>query len=579
MSPTMGEDIVGTADTSLRTHGVFFLCGIAPSWILVDGIFAQIYTFDRSQPEGLALATYLGALSASVNTVVVPAYDAAQRWLQWPMRRWVQVIAYVQIGACAIAAAAWPLQIGGYSIVLYLVMLVASFAGNGQQLVLLPWLADDCDNKRIAMAMAGGQTGVLIAAGFSILQTTVDSLSNPSYCFVFIGLMLIASSFAIRETVAFTTALKDDTQSAARLATVGNEEKSEPTKEATGLEETSATAHQVVQSSSINPLQTVDEAALPSDALPNVTACDEQEHRSTQNDSPVRDADETGASIHQEAQLSAVNPLQIRDDAVHSPNGTPIVTASDEEKQSCNWSCCAAPFLAFRDGSEPWRREMNAIAWSNAYLQLVAWVFMRSTLPYTFKAVRPRSAGKDGGTYLSIAVNLSLVSCFIGAILANRQQSSVNLTMVNLLSTFSFGLIGLCALLVRPPADTPAYTIAAILAAVVVRGLDGYCSPIFYRTCTCTSLSKCLSVRRSCSCAIEFFRTRSPSRCARDMRRDGRCLDHAWSRSPFWLGFHTVFVTNFCSYFAAVRHFAKRRGAQSTCLCERYSIYCCLWNG
>ena len=59
----------------------FALLGLGPSWMLMDGVFCQLATFDRTQPEGLALATYLGAVSALANTVVVPAHAAAQRKL------------------------------------------------------------------------------------------------------------------------------------------------------------------------------------------------------------------------------------------------------------------------------------------------------------------------------------------------------------------------------------------------------------------------------------------------------------------------------------------------------------------
>ena len=34
-----------------------FAIGVGPSWMLMDGLFAQLAIFDRTQPEGLALAT------------------------------------------------------------------------------------------------------------------------------------------------------------------------------------------------------------------------------------------------------------------------------------------------------------------------------------------------------------------------------------------------------------------------------------------------------------------------------------------------------------------------------------------
>ena len=32
--------------------------GLGPSWLLLDGLFAEVALFDRTQPEGLALATW-----------------------------------------------------------------------------------------------------------------------------------------------------------------------------------------------------------------------------------------------------------------------------------------------------------------------------------------------------------------------------------------------------------------------------------------------------------------------------------------------------------------------------------------
>ena len=53
--------------------------GLGPSWMLLDGLFAEVALFDRTQPEGLALATYLTAVSAVANTIVVPGHAVVQR--------------------------------------------------------------------------------------------------------------------------------------------------------------------------------------------------------------------------------------------------------------------------------------------------------------------------------------------------------------------------------------------------------------------------------------------------------------------------------------------------------------------
>ena len=46
--------------------------------MLLDGVFSELAIFDRTQPEGLALATYLTAVSALANTIAVPGHAAAR---------------------------------------------------------------------------------------------------------------------------------------------------------------------------------------------------------------------------------------------------------------------------------------------------------------------------------------------------------------------------------------------------------------------------------------------------------------------------------------------------------------------
>lgn len=344
----------------------FCVVGLSSSWMLIDGVFAQIATLDRTQPEGLALATYLGAVVSLINTFVVPLFARTQRWLRWPMKRWMLVIAYAQLAACCIGAAAWHTRVGGCSIVLYALVLVGCVAGNSQQLVLVPWLAGQCNAKRIPMAMAGGQLGVLVTACVAYLQSSVGILASPSLCFGFLGCLVASSALAI--------------------------------------------------------------------------------HR-------VED-------VEGELQESL---LQIED--------------AEPNKASCwAWS------RVLRGGCEPWRPAVRAIAASNAYLQLIAWVFMRSTLPYTFAALRPRSAGNDGGSYLSVAVSGSYVMCFLGAMLATSDKApAFNRVAINALTTVSYLLVGIAALAAKPPVHTPVWAVAAICASLVVRFLDGFCSPIWYR--------------------------------------------------------------------------------------------------
>ena len=86
--------------------------------MLLDGVFSELAIFDRTQPEGLALATYLTAVSALANTIVVPGHAAAQRRLKWKSRTWVGAAVYASVAAAVTLALFWDYSVGGASLAL-----------------------------------------------------------------------------------------------------------------------------------------------------------------------------------------------------------------------------------------------------------------------------------------------------------------------------------------------------------------------------------------------------------------------------------------------------------------------------
>ena len=96
----------------------------------------------QSQPEGLALATVLGTAATVGNTVAVPSFYLLQRWLAWPFERWVWLALALQALSAIIGAAGWQAVIGPTSPCLYAVGFLGSFAGNFQQLAVVPWVQE-----------------------------------------------------------------------------------------------------------------------------------------------------------------------------------------------------------------------------------------------------------------------------------------------------------------------------------------------------------------------------------------------------------------------------------------------------
>ena len=173
--------------------------GLGPSWLLLDGLFAEVALFDRTQPEGLALATYLTAVSAVANTIVVPGHAVVQRRVQWSLRTWVGGAVYAQLATALILAFFWHQRVGGASVALYLCVFATSLVGNFQQLALNPWAAETGRATRIVELMAGGNAGALLPAFLALLQR-VDSVRRdfgPTPFFLCLSalLMLPVASF------------------------------------------------------------------------------------------------------------------------------------------------------------------------------------------------------------------------------------------------------------------------------------------------------------------------------------------------------------------------------------------------
>ena len=157
------------------------------------GIFAEVALFDRTQPEGLALATYLTAVSAVANTIVVPGHAVVQRRVQWSLRTWVGGAVYAQLATALVLAAFWHARAGGASVALYLCVFATSLVGNFQQLALNPWAAETGRAVRIVELMAGGNAGALLPAFLALLQR-VDSVRRefgPTPFFLCLALLLL----------------------------------------------------------------------------------------------------------------------------------------------------------------------------------------------------------------------------------------------------------------------------------------------------------------------------------------------------------------------------------------------------
>ena len=378
--------------------------GLGPSWVLLDGIFAEVALFDRTQPEGLALATYLTAVSAVANTIVVPGHAVVQRRVQWSLRTWVGGAVYAQLATALVLAAFWHARAGGASVALYLCVFATSLVGNFQQLALNPWAAETGRATRIVELMAGGNAGALLPAFLALLQR-VDSVRRefgPTPFFLCLAILLILP--------------------VASFHAIGRVAKAAP---------------------------------------------GETESPKSCELSPQHGGSFGGPSAPEEITLD-----------------------DEEEAEDATWAetrllSLKMPPLSRRvpdEDREARRLECRRLAYSGAYYQLASWVLLRSFLPYAASLTAPE-ASKDGAAYLAVAVSGSLITCFVGALFAMRRDAPINVARSDAVVTAGCLAVALaslvCGVAGRP--KNPVAALVVVFATWIVRFLDGYCSPLFYR--------------------------------------------------------------------------------------------------
>ena len=412
--------------------------GLGPSWFVLDGIFAEVALFDRTQPEGLALATYLTAVSAVANTIVVPGHAVVQRRVQWSLRTWVGGAVYAQLATALVLAAFWHARAGGASVALYLCVFATSLVGNFQQLALNPWAAETGRATRIVELMAGGNAGALLPAFLALLQR-VDSVRRefgPTPFFLCLSALLLLPVIAFHAIGRVAKAAPGETESP--------------------------------KSCELSPQHG---GAFGGPSVPEFSS----QHGGAFG----------GPSAPEEITLPQ------HGGSFGGPAAPEEITLDDDdEEEDATWAetrllSLKMPPLSRRvpdEDREARTQECRRLAYSGAYYQLASWVLLRSFLPYAASLTAPE-ASKDGAAYLAVAVSGSLITCFVGALFAMRRDAPINVARSDAVVTAGCLAVALaslvCGVAGRP--KNPVAALVVVFATWIVRFLDGYCSPLFYR--------------------------------------------------------------------------------------------------
>lgn len=197
---------------------LYLAFGLGSGWTLVDALMIEVARMGQTQPEGLALATIMGTASTVGGTVVVPAFFWLQRRLQWPLSRWVWLALVGQALSAIIGAGFWNATWHDTSPALYALGFLSSFAGNFQQLAVVPWVQEGgTEPSAVSWTMAGSNLGAVVCAIFGAIQKpgAPDQRFSVGTFFVMV-LLLVVMGMA-----AFATLLRRRAE-AARAASLAS---------------------------------------------------------------------------------------------------------------------------------------------------------------------------------------------------------------------------------------------------------------------------------------------------------------------------------------------------------------------
>ena len=407
--------------------------GLGPSWVLLDGIFAEVALFDRTQPEGLALATYLTAVSAvafdrragprrrPAASAVVAAHLGRRRRLRAARHR-------TCIGG--LLARARRRRVGRAVSVR-----LRDFA-RGQLPAARPepWAAETERATRIvelpAAATRGRSSRPSCSRSCSASTACGGSSARRRSSLPRGAIAPAGCKFSRHRARGQGRAGRDRVAQELRALSSAWRELRRAQCARTLL----AAWRRVRRAQCARRDNAPDVGSFGGPAAPEeITLDDDDEER----------------DLGRDARLSLKMPPLSRRSARRGPGSA---------------------------------QECRRLAYSEHITSWPPGCLLRSFLPYAASLTAPE-ASKDGAAYLAVAVSGSLITCFVGALFAMRRDAPINVAKSDAVVTAGCLAVALaslvCGVAGRP--KNPVAALVVVFATWIVRFLDGYCSPLFYR--------------------------------------------------------------------------------------------------
>lgn len=381
---------------SMMVSTLYLIFGLGSGWTLTDALMIEVARMSQTQPEGLSLATILTTAGTIGSTVVVPSFHFLQRWLQWPLERWVWVGLGCQAMSAIIGVIGWHATVGGTSPALYMVGFLASYGGNFQQLAVLPWVqAGGTHPSAVSWTMAGSNFGAVVCAIFGSIQHP----GSPNMRFSVSLFFVMVLALIVLAVCAFVILIRRQRRACS-----------------TGAQPT---------------------------APASAAACTSSRQQSKEREELVRRHRKRGRCLRSSLPWFSLHP------------------------------------------------HVRRVAATNATLQLVCWIFLRSLLPFaaahasgggTREGAQQAHEKGDAGVLQGYAVEISLIAVFIGAVLSAyvpNHQLRLTPALVAMIGPLTI----ICAMCFgwQPFGSVPGAQAILLFAVALARFTDGIATPLCYR--------------------------------------------------------------------------------------------------
>ncbi|KAJ1639752.1 hypothetical protein T492DRAFT_56903 [Pavlovales sp. CCMP2436] len=205
-SALLSEDVDGGAarpDVRWHTHLAFAALGVGPGWLLCDAVYLQVPWSQTTQPEGLALSSYIITSFNAANIVIVllllaHRVHARQGGDARALDEGVMVAMILATVLGLVGAALfWDVATETHSVALLGLSFLGGAIGALRLSVMMPWMLS-YDDRLISSAVLGGALADGASAVIALVQQPGGMrLFSPTIFY------LIAALLALPSLVAF----------------------------------------------------------------------------------------------------------------------------------------------------------------------------------------------------------------------------------------------------------------------------------------------------------------------------------------------------------------------------------------